>query len=1258
MCRDLSNPGRCRRLRTPCLPTGSEAGAGKRTWLIGSIALTLLVVMPPASAAILWSEPGAVLVHDSGPGRDLLDGALKRDDSSRDTLYFRFHVSPLSDASTEEYYAAFELFEGDAERLGVGNALGAYAYSAFFKTHNAEGANPAGDYVDLRSSSIEPSASGSGASYELPHRGQERTIVFKVQYVANGDDLITVWLNPDLSAGATEIHQAETLTTRFSANASFDELRLRHGGRGEGWVFSDLAVATSFADFVDPSRAMSPVSDPGRFFDQHAFGFEAWLSEPGMPRSPIHALAQTADGYLWLAGGSQLSRFDGVRFVAVNLPLELSGAPVTTLFGDSGGALWVGTQGRGLARYALGHFEVLTAAHGLPETRITTLAEAKDGRLWIGTATGVLVRDHDVFRKVKGLETLDGSEILTLFQDSTGVLWLVAAGRGVFRLQEGNLSQLADARVDPLLREARCLLVEPNGRLWIGAGDDLVLCREGAVWHRYRIPRQSAASSVRVLAATGDGTVWAGSPSEGLFRFKNGKLTALNPDGGSPETQASVLLVDREGNLWAGGGSGLRRLKRNHCFSLGQAEGLGRGIVSGLAEVAPGVVWATQPESGLYRWEGDAFRRLTAAGLPSADPGLSALLVTRDGACWLACTNGLLLFRDPQSVADESLLFALPQGPITALAEAPDGSVWAGTRQGNLWRLQQGEWHQHEKFTSESAITVLTFEPGGSLWVGTDGGGLYLVDDSIRAHFHRGNGLADDTVRALYLDGRGALWVGTETGGLIVVSNQVCTAFSTAAGLTDNSIRGILPDPLGRLWLNDSAGLTCISAPSLAGTHVEVQGVYPLGASRADDASPSGRNSGMLPQMKDNIAGRLWFGTFNGIAVVELPETSANPTSACLILEEVLVDGLPAQGFQPLAAGPRLPPGSLAQTPALQIGPGRHRVDLRYTSPQFSAPDKPRFRYRLEGLDRDWVEAGTARAAQYSYVPPGEYRFTVALYRPNGKFEEASVSLSVSQHVWQRPGVLAATAAVLFVAIAGGVRFAENRRMKRRLSRLEQQSLLDRERMRIAQDLHDEMGAKLCRISFLSEHANRFVAESGQVKEQVATIAQDSRELLHSLDEIVWAVNPHNDTLEHVGSYIGQYTQEYFQGTGIDCLLEIANDLPLLPVSSQVRHHLFLAVHEALTNVLKHSGATLVNVSVSCVGRELQIQVTDNGRGFALPASSAAPPRGEEGGNGLPNMRQRTEAVGGRCTVSSAPGQGTTIRFLLTLPLPAKDSKP
>src|SRR6478736_5911451 len=272
-----------------------------------------------AGAVILWSDPSSLLIFDNGAGRDILEGAVKRDDSSNDTLYFKFHIDPQSDSTTEEYFAAFELYEGETERLGIGNALKAWAYSAFFAPARPADPGPAPDYLDLHSSVLDQSASGTASSYEFPRRGIERTIVFKVQYVPGGDDLVTVWLNPDLSPGASEVYQAESLTTRFSANATFDELRLRHDGGGPGWIFSGLAIGTSFADFVDTSSA-KPANPAGdNQFSAQRLNFQSWQRETGMPRSAIRALAQTRDGYLWLGAEDGLARFDGARFVNFDL---------------------------------------------------------------------------------------------------------------------------------------------------------------------------------------------------------------------------------------------------------------------------------------------------------------------------------------------------------------------------------------------------------------------------------------------------------------------------------------------------------------------------------------------------------------------------------------------------------------------------------------------------------------------------------------------------------------------------------------------------------------------------------------------------------------------------------------------------------------------------------------------------------------------------------------------------------------------------
>lgn len=227
-----------------------------RGWRAAKYALTVtaawvLLSVCESHAAILWSDAGGAVIHENGAGEDILHGALKRDDSSSDTLYFKFHVDPLSDVSTEEYFAAFELYEGDAERLAVGNSRKAWAYSAFNTAETGKRNTVAGD-VDFRSSRPEVYDTNNVEPYELPRRGIGCTIVFRVQYVSGADDIVTVWMNPDLAKGASEGNQPEGLTTKFRANASFNEIRLRHSGLGGGWVFSDMAVATSFDDFIVP----------------------------------------------------------------------------------------------------------------------------------------------------------------------------------------------------------------------------------------------------------------------------------------------------------------------------------------------------------------------------------------------------------------------------------------------------------------------------------------------------------------------------------------------------------------------------------------------------------------------------------------------------------------------------------------------------------------------------------------------------------------------------------------------------------------------------------------------------------------------------------------------------------------------------------------------------------------------------------------------------------------------------------------------
>jgi signal transduction histidine kinase len=402
------------------------------------------------------------------------------------------------------------------------------------------------------------------------------------------------------------------------------------------------------------------------------------------------------------------------------------------------------------------------------------------------------------------------------------------------------------------------------------------------------------------------------------------------------------------------------------------------------------------------------------------------------------------------------------------------------------------------------------------------------------------------------------------------------------------------------------------------------------------------------------------------LKVVVVADPSVQPTTTLVpnvVLEEVLVDGVSVPtlhaGRSESSRQNKPAAGDKSPVETLRITPGKHRVEFRYTGLNFDAPERIRFRYRLEGLDADWEDAGTRRTAPYSYLPPGNYRFCVSACSRDGVWSDndSGLELIVLRHFWQTWWFIALAGMGLMVSVGGTVRLMVKRKLQRRLKHLEQERALERERTRIAQDLHDEMGAKLCRISFLSEHARRGELPQQELQDQITSISDASREVLHSLDEIVWAVNPQNDTLEHVASYIGQYAQEYFQMTGIGCELDIPAQLPAYPLSSQMRHHLFLGTHEALTNILKHSGATHAKVAMVCSDAAFEIRIADNGKGFNFAAIAAKPDPVAASGDGLNNMQRRLAEIGGSCQIESAPERGTTIRFVIALNLLTRNAK-
>jgi signal transduction histidine kinase len=396
--------------------------------------------------------------------------------------------------------------------------------------------------------------------------------------------------------------------------------------------------------------------------------------------------------------------------------------------------------------------------------------------------------------------------------------------------------------------------------------------------------------------------------------------------------------------------------------------------------------------------------------------------------------------------------------------------------------------------------------------------------------------------------------------------------------------------------------------------------------------------------------GRLLMPTLSGLVVIQPESFRGNPTPPPVVIEAVRVNGQPVAAYDVQPGEPDRAASDTANlrtlTTPLRITPGVQQMQFDFTALSFSSPENVSFRYKLEGLDSDWVDAGATRFAPYTRVPPGDYRFRVTACGHDGVWNEAGASLafSVQPYLWELTGVRVAGAGTVVALCSGIVLLSARRRYRRKIERLEQRQALERERTRIAQDLHDDLGAGLVEINFGSELAQDPSLGMDEVREHMREIGTRAKEMVTALDEIVWAVNPKQDSVSSLATYFCQYAQHFLEPTPMRCHLDVDKNLPAAPLNAEQRHNLFLAYKEALSNAVQHSGGTDLTVHIAADQQRLTIRVSDNGSGFD-PDQLSRP----VGADGLGNMRRRLQQLGGDCVVNAAPGRGTAVHLVVPL---------
>jgi signal transduction histidine kinase len=308
----------------------------------------------------------------------------------------------------------------------------------------------------------------------------------------------------------------------------------------------------------------------------------------------------------------------------------------------------------------------------------------------------------------------------------------------------------------------------------------------------------------------------------------------------------------------------------------------------------------------------------------------------------------------------------------------------------------------------------------------------------------------------------------------------------------------------------------------------------------------------------------------------------------------------------------------------------------------FTSPENVNVLYKLKNYDADWNDAGTQHAAKYPRLPPGRYEFQVRACNNAGVWNEAGFRLGfdVTPFFWQRWWFRAGAVILFTISVIGLVRYFSFRRLRRELERLEHQAELQRERARIARDMHDEVGSKLSRLSFLSEMAGQQPGLSDMARDEVAEISETARDTIRSFEEIVWAVNPNYDSLAHLMNYLCRFAEDFFDGSATQCLFDVPDKIPEISLPTGMRHHLFLAAKEALNNVFKHAQARRVLLRMTVEDSGFEIVIEDDGRCFGSDAKIRP-----GAGNGLENMRERMRQAGGEFEIHSSAEGGTRVTF-------------
>ncbi|HZB46084.1 MAG TPA: two-component regulator propeller domain-containing protein [Pyrinomonadaceae bacterium] len=1001
-------------------------------------------------------------------------------------------------------------------------------------------------------------------------------------------------------------------------------------------------------------------------FDGHRF--HNYNKRDGLPHPTVNDLVESRrDGSYWVAtNGGGVARFDpaeDARRVAAARDGEAVAGPdavgaravfktyrvgddaqaniVDVLLEDRDGNIWAGTQG-GLFRLgaddiAGGKFERVplgVPAYAERVMEVGALAEDAEGNLWAGTIRGLVRRFPDGRTTYHPVQAAQGTDYVNaLLTDKAGRLW-VAHQSGLYVVNAVPSASIAGGAIVP----ARA---SPDASPPGAVGGSFRLPEAPGETRRYTTAEGLAANYAVALGQLSDGGVWVGTRG-GVSVFEGGRLrtyAAAHGLGG----RVNAVAEDRDGNVWVGTqASGASKIARGGFVSYTEGEGLGSPEVVSMFECPNGVLCVVTTKWTVNWFDGEKFshaRLNLPAHVLESSSGRWQIIRDRAGEWWAATGEGLYRFPAVERLEDLARVppkaryttrEGLADDNISRLFEDSRGDVWIGSYNPPVtltrWERAAETFRRYSEADGIPAFNwpnVFKEDRAGNVWIGLHNGGLLRWRGRRLEAFGVGGHVPEGIGQSLYLDRAGRLWYAASTGGALLADPA---GEDPRAGPlpTDNlaslNLRGFAEDPFGRVYFATARGVDRLDPETGRVKHFTT----------ADGLI----KSEVVAAFRDRV-GRMWFGTREGVSrLTPAPDVPTEPPP-------VFIGRLAAGGVAQAVA-------ELGETevPELEFGPSGGQVQIDFFGLSFAAGDAVRFQYKFEGAGGDW-SAPTDQRTVTANLSPGKYRFLVRAVGPDGAGvgRPASVSLNILPPVWQRWWFLA-----LAALVAGSVIYRVARARARRAL------LLERVRTRIATDLHDDIGASLSKIAILSEVVSHRVnadanGAGSPVAEPLATIAGTSREMVDSMSDIVWAINPKRDRLSDLAQRMRLFASDLLSARDIRFTFRAPDASRDITVGADLRREVYLIFKETVNNLAKHSACEDAEIELRLAGSRLVVRVSDNGKGFDHARGVAA--GGEHstmGGHGLHSMRGRAEKLGGTYEIDSARGRGTTV----TLEVPVK----